>query len=217
MAGKERSIVEQINQLRTSEKRSKASDEKAAKKVKENLPPFIGQLNRLILDHCPKPEVEEVGFDQLYLISYNGKEHTVLEAKIPTTKGDIVVTFESSSYPSRKNVKNDNIAYKIDVQDFDNTLEIDGNGAKLKSKARNSSMPSDPMNIIIGPEYPSWSKWERDVNPNDLNRYSELLNKFLNNPDVKFTGTTPKEYKAKPMKGMGKIYQTFPQKLKNKK
>jgi hypothetical protein len=215
MAGKEHSIVEQIKQSRMSEERRKASAEKAAKKVKENLPAFTEQLNKLILDHCPKPEVEEVEFDQLYSISYNGKEKTVLEAEIPTTKGAIVVSIESSSYPSGKKAEDDRIAYKINVHDLDHTLEIDENGAKLKSKKFNSSMPRD--NPIIGHKYPSWPEWERNVKPDDLNRYSELLDKFLNSPDVKFSGTTPKEYRAKPTKGMGKIYQTFPQKLKNKK
>lgn len=208
-AEKPGSIVEQITKDRKQKEIFNASTERAAQK----LPAFILKVNRLIRHHVPKPEVEKLNFSG-YFQRIGGihdddfrseKEiKTILEAKIPTEKGDVVVTIKSSSYPSTTK-HNGNVNYIIDVADMEEYLAIDSNEARLESKSRKSSMPKDPMNVVIGMKYHTWPEWKRKVSEKDLNRYSELLDTLTSNPNVKFEGSTPKLFEMIPPKKSKKI------------
>jgi hypothetical protein len=211
MAEKEKSIIEQIEESRTRKDILKASVEEA----KRELPKFKEKINQLIISHIPKPEVEEVTTDEYFRLRDNNlyenefghekETDTILEAKIPTAKGKVEVTIKSSAYPL-EDIKTSHIKYVVDVLDLDYTLEIDGNGAKLKSKDIESSEPRDPMNVIVGMKYHTWPKWEREVNKKDLDRYSELLDR-LSNPssNTEFKGSTPKIINVKPIEGISKL------------
>jgi len=212
-----KSIIDEVIKSRIQKENLNTSIETA----KKELPKFKEKINQLILKRIPKPVVKEVKFKNYTeyfqnrfqynssIFGSNKETDTVLKNKIATGKGKIDVLVTCSQYPTEENKKD--IIYNIDVSDLDHILAIGEEGARLISKAKKSHIPDNP---IIGRAYPSWPEWERELNMEDINRYSELIG-ILGKPDqsVEFTGSTPEIIKAiypKSMKAEKFLSNVFP-------
>jgi hypothetical protein len=217
MKEQKKSIISDVIESRIKKEALNVSIENA----KKELPIFKEKINQLILKRVPKPVVKEIKYKSFaeYLQSdlrntnflfepVEMRTNTVLESKIVTDKGKIDVLVACSEYPAKENKKD--INYTINVSDIDHTLEIDEKGARLKSKARESHIPDNP---IIGRAYPSWPKWERELNMKDLTRYSELIDMLGSSlPSIEFTGRTPEI--IKPIYPKGKISEMLMPRIK---
>lgn len=188
------SFISQIEEQR----RQKAQQEASGKEAASKMQPFADRIHSLLLEHIPEPKTVETNhFPRISAFGFDGDDEnkytTTLSITIPSEQGNINVNIGATKHPSKGPGK-----YIIDVQDVDFLFYAESDEGVLHSKERNSSMPSDMMNVVIGQKYPTWPKWTRHINMEELNAYNELLDQVANKEGVTFKGHTPDNIEYKP-------------------
>ncbi|MBI4091756.1 MAG: hypothetical protein HY427_00920 [Candidatus Levybacteria bacterium] len=195
-----RSIIGKIEEQR----RVKAAHEALVEEAEKAIPAFKDRLGVLIRTHIEPPQERLIDFWESY--SHSGRERdgksypTILNANVGSAQGIIEANISATSYPSQEtgdSSRSNQIGYKVDVQDLDYYLLIEGGKGFLESKERNSDIPVDHANVVIGKRYNSWPAWRRPVDMDELRRYIELLD-VLETGDVEFSGSAPVVIKIKP-------------------
>lgn len=187
------SIIEEIVKKRAIESKRVASVEEASSQI----PEFVTRLHSLIRNKIPAPVEELVHWEEYFRMRsdsflYQKNDYpTNLNAKVRTEAGTINVDIATNIYPSGKD-DNAPVKYRIDVKDLDYYLKLENGKWYLESKLKDSDMPSDSMNVVIGHQYNTWPAWKRDVTMEDANRFKGLLSILESGNDVDFQGSTPK-------------------------